>query len=250
MATTLEKHRGEQLRYWKDVDSRHYEWQVGAAYISQEDSALIDELRVEDGQRVLEIGCGEGANLRRLQARAPGARLVGADFSRAKTAFVARTLNLPAICSDATALPIAGGSFDAVLVRDLLHHIAPEARIKVLAEARRVLRPGGRITVIEPNGRNPLVFLQAALIREERGVLRSTARLLRAELSSAGFALDSLEARQPLPVSRAVFHYKYGSPRLAGARPVAWMVRAFERAAGVLPRAAWAYLVAQARNPA
>lgn len=49
---------------------------------------------------------------------------------------------------DAQALPVADGSFDNIVMTDVLHHLPHPT--KFLAEAQRVLRPGGRLIVVEP----------------------------------------------------------------------------------------------------
>src|SRR5205807_10163941 len=72
------------------------------------------------------------------------------------------TLSLHDALPISTRLPFRSGTFDAVLVRDLLHHV-PDRRA-VVSEALRVLRSGGSITVIEPNGRNPLIASMAITI--------------------------------------------------------------------------------------
>ncbi len=250
----------EQRAYWRDVDAAHFDWQTGGAYIAASEAALLQCVALAPGERLLEIGCGEGANLHHLAGRlerqagesgllqaATGA-LFGVDFTLGKARFAAERTGARTACADAARLPFCDAAFDAVLVRDLLHHVPDRAA--VLVEARRVLRPGGRITAIEPNGRNPLIAAQAAAIRAERGMLVSTAARLQDELSRAGFVAISVERRQPLPLSRVLLHYKLGAPSLARRPLVARALDGVERALAILPTGLWAYLVASARSPA
>ena len=136
---------------------------------------------------LLEIGCGEGANLLHLrrQRRAarghggPGSALrVGVDAFARKLAFAARAVpDARFACADAGRLPFADGTFATVLIRDVLHHL-PEPRATI-ADACRVLRPGGAFVLVEPNARNPLIRLQMTLVPAERGAARSDEAWLR-----------------------------------------------------------------------
>src|SRR5690242_3708582 len=146
-----------QRRHHARADAAHFAWQTGAPYFAATERALLDGVRAGAGERLLEIGCGEGGNLWHL--RALGAARFGVDFSAAKAAFARRATGVAVAAADAARLPFADGSFDAVLFRDLLHHLPDRAR--ALDEARRVLKPGGRLTLVEPNRRSPLVMLQA-----------------------------------------------------------------------------------------
>jgi SAM-dependent methyltransferase len=91
------------------------------------------------GRRVLEVGAGPGFMAAAARARRPDIRWVATDLLAAPWNDVA---------ADAGRLPFAGGSFDAVLCLDVVHHL-PRPR-DFFAEAARVLRPGGRIAAIEP----------------------------------------------------------------------------------------------------
>ena len=92
--------------------------------------------------RVLDVGCGEGTLARYLSGE--GHRVTGldADASVLPGAGPGPSFTL----GDAEDLPFPDESFDAVTMVAVLHHVdAPRA----LAEARRVLRPGGRLAVID-----------------------------------------------------------------------------------------------------
>jgi SAM-dependent methyltransferase len=111
--------------------------------------ALIDAAGVRAGMRVLDVACGPGFVSAAAAAR--GAGVTGLDFSAAMIA-EARRRN-PSITfrnGVAEALPFEKASFDAVVMNfGLLHLARPDAAI---AEAHRVLRPGGRyaLTVWAP----------------------------------------------------------------------------------------------------
>ena len=229
----------EQADYWRDADDAHFRWQTGRSYFAECERALVAMAGIApETPRVLEIGCGEGANLVHLGAK-PG--WIGVDFAAAKLAHAARVLpGCRFARADATRLPFADGWFDAVLVRDVLHHV--DARAAVVAEAARVLRGGGRLAVIEPNRASPLIVAQALLVRAERAVLRSTAVRLQHELGGAGLRDIRVARAQPFPLARVL-----SNPKLPFAVAPDFALRVVDRAAAtIVPRAAWMYLVATA----
>jgi SAM-dependent methyltransferase len=236
----------EQRSYWREADAARFTWQTRGGPIADEEAQLIAQVQLPSVGWLLEVGCGEGANLHHLAAR--GVRCVGVDFALAKARFAASATGMPAACADATRLPFGDGTFDAILVRDLLHHV--DDRACVLAEAERVLKPGGLMTVIEPNGRNPIIAAQAAAIRAERGMLASTGHRLIGELHRAGFVDVSLERAQPMPLARVLLHYKMGVPSLGRFGLVRRAIGSAERVLERLPGSIWAYLIARGRKAA
>ncbi len=100
------------------------------------------------GSRVLEVGCGVGAQTPHLVAAGPRAHIVGVDVSARSLAQArARVPGVTWCRADLFALPFADASFDHVFVCFVLEHLrAPRLALTGL---RRVLRPGGTLTVIE-----------------------------------------------------------------------------------------------------
>ena len=234
-----------QREHHRRADEAHFLWQTRGPWFARTEAELVAGVRVAPGERLLEIGCGEGGNLHHVAARSPGARLYGVDFSPAKAAFAQRSTGVPCLVADAARLPFVDASFDALLVRDLLHHV-PD-RSGALAEARRVLKPGGRLTLIEPNRRSPLVLLQAAAMPAERGLFASSRERILDELTRAGFTVEREEARQPLPLARVLLHPRAGAGELGAVPAVARALASFERLAErLVPRRAWLYLLFEA----
>ena len=105
------------------------------------------------GSTVLEAGCGGGAQTVPLVRNSPDARITCLDISplslaRAIARVGAAGLPLPAFQQgDVRSLPFPDGSFDHAFVCFVLEHLADPAM--ALGELRRVLRPGGSLTVIE-----------------------------------------------------------------------------------------------------
>ena len=105
------------------------------------------------GSRVLEAGCGTGAQSAILAARSPQAHFTGIDMSKRSLAAAAQRArrsgcgNVTFRHADIFDLPFGPSSFDHVFVCFVLEHLADPAG--ALAALRTVLKPGGSITVIE-----------------------------------------------------------------------------------------------------
>jgi SAM-dependent methyltransferase len=95
---------------------------------------------------VADVGGGTGALLDAIHAAAPGARVVTLDASAQMLRVARARRGASAIVADAVALPLADGTADAVVLAYVLFHLADPGR--AVAEAARLLRPGGRAGVI------------------------------------------------------------------------------------------------------
>lgn len=99
------------------------------------------------GRLVLDVGCGKGRFARVLQERHPGASLVGFDLAEAMLRHV--PAGIAACGGSMTALPFRSESFDCAYATESLEHAVDiEAAV---AEMCRVVRPGGRIVIIDKN---------------------------------------------------------------------------------------------------
>lgn len=114
---------------------------------------LHTDTRYRDGQTVLEIGCGVGAQTITLARQSPGASITSVDIS-IESLHQARELlqttgldNVSFLQADIFALPFAPESFDHVFVCFVLEHL--ENPVEALTAAKQFVRPGGTITVIE-----------------------------------------------------------------------------------------------------
>ncbi len=110
----------------------------------QETVPALRWLKPRKGERILDIGCGEGTYDYRIALR--GARVFGFDLDgnqlRRAQAFH-KTPSTGFVCAHADAFPLRSGQFDTVMSLCVFEHL-PDDR-QTLREMWRVLRPGGRI---------------------------------------------------------------------------------------------------------
>ncbi|MFC5748135.1 methyltransferase domain-containing protein [Actinomadura rugatobispora] len=140
------------------------------------------------GSRVLEAGCGVGAQTVHLVASSPGARLVSVDVSGASLAQARERVRAQSPGADVQwhradlfDLPFADASFNHLFVCFVLEHLRDP--LKALTALRRVLRPGGTITVIEGDHGSAFFHPDSARARAAIG------HLVRLQAGAGGDAL-------------------------------------------------------------
>jgi SAM-dependent methyltransferase len=114
---------------------------------------LHGDTTYSDGSEVLEVGCGVGSQTLTLARRSPNARFTSIDINPDSIEVARQRLrhagltNVEFRQADVLALPFAHESFDHIFICFVLEHLARPA--EVLRILRRLIRPGGTITVIE-----------------------------------------------------------------------------------------------------
>lgn len=142
-------------------DPRHQQWSAGsydthARFVSDLASGVVDWLAPQQGERILDLGCGDGVLTAELRDR--GVDVVGVDSS-ADFIVAARARGLDARLMDGEALQF-GPEFDAVFSNAALHWM-PEAD-KVAAGVAEALKPGGRL-VAEFGGHGNVAAIVTAM---------------------------------------------------------------------------------------
>lgn len=131
--------------------------------------AVAQALGPLPGRMVLDLGCGKGRFASHL--RETGANVVGVDLS---AAMLAEAKGFPRARASARRLPFASGKFDGLAAVEVLEHVGDVG--PVIAEIFRVLRPGGRLAIVDKNAgaldaRRP--WLPSSLVKridEHRGL--------------------------------------------------------------------------------
>ena len=182
-----------------------------------------NEMKLQPGSRVLEIGCGAGSRLLifdqrlKFQVSAIGVEPSPLLAARAERAFIAGARPLNAVLADPAALPFDSGVFDFAICDDLLRLLDVRGAQTVLREAARVLRPGALLLAWDlapPDGL--FTWWQRLWLRGYGGRFASEQSLM-SLAERSGFEY-TLEARlRPFlwpPVPRASF--------IAGTLPPGW----------------------------
>jgi SAM-dependent methyltransferase len=166
-------------------------------FVADLGATLLDWLAPQAGERILDLGCGDGVLTRRIAES--GCDVIGADAS-AELVAAARELSVDARVVDGQALPFAR-EFDAVFSNAALHWMKrdPDA---VLAGVARALKPGGRF-VAELGGAGNVAAIRGALhaALARRGIDAAafdpwyfpSAADYRARLEAAGFKMLRIE---------------------------------------------------------
>ena len=115
---------------------------------------MLDQLRLHRGQRVLEVGCGAGDDVRTIARRVgPSGQVLGIDSSplavaEARRRSEGRNLPVEFRVGDALGIELPDAAVDRCRAERLLMHVAAEPATMV-DEMTRVLRPGGRLVAFE-----------------------------------------------------------------------------------------------------
>jgi trans-aconitate methyltransferase len=167
-----------------------------ARFVSDLGAPALELLAPQPGERILDLGCGDGVLTAKLQSL--GCDVLGVDASAAQVE-AAKKLGVAARTTDGENLPFES-EFDAVFSNAALHWMSnnPDA---VIAGVHRALRPGGRF-VAEMGGVNCVVKIRTALVaaldrRNMNGESADpwyfpTPEDYSARLTRAGFTIDSI----------------------------------------------------------
>jgi ubiquinone/menaquinone biosynthesis C-methylase UbiE len=134
------------------------------------DLPKIEEFIELNGKSLLEIGCGDGRLTALLAGKADAITAIDPDESSVETA--RKNINgVNFLVGSGEKLDFADGSFDIVLFSYSLHH---QDCVKALAEAKRVVRQGGQILIIDPTPDGEFTRLVSIFEKDEISLLRKT----------------------------------------------------------------------------
>lgn len=136
---------GYAIAEFQDPEEERRRLAVQAEVLAQEEERAFVAAGFPDRGLVLDLGCGPGFVARRLGRDRPEVRFVGVDLERPSLRTASEAL--APVRSDALALPFAAGTFDFAYARVVLRHLTDARR--AVRELARVVRPGGRLAVLD-----------------------------------------------------------------------------------------------------
>lgn len=204
------------VEYYDNIASKYDSDRFGNTYgkfIDRQERKILDRLGLKSGGNVLEIACGTG---RLLDYATAGLDASAEMLAVARGKFPEKEL----VQSPAQETPFADESFDAVYSFHLMMHLPTDTISRIMAEAHRILKPGGRLIFDIPSlGRRSLLKKQqptwhgrtsldrenverlaAGLfdIRSCHGVMMMPVHKLPSRLRLPLLGLDTLLTRSPL----------------------------------------------------
>jgi SAM-dependent methyltransferase len=208
----LDEHNRAQVEYFERAGKKAMQ-PSSSPYVERQVDALVRFGGLQEGERVLDVGCGMGRYTLPLAAR--GVVVEGIDLSQTLLdrlrAFNSDGPEIRLHLGDIVDLPEKlDRPFDAVVGFFTLHHLH-DLRTSFGAMARLV-RPGGRIIFLEPNPLNVLYYIQLVVApgmswQGDKGILNMRPRTVSSAMESAGltsFALERFGLFPPFAVNHAL----------------------------------------------
>lgn len=133
---------------------------VGDMALKRRAREIIEGIDSKNGDKILDLGCGDGFYLFLLSNLGLNLKLVGSDFDQSGLEAAKRNIKnrkVSFIVGDLMKrLPFASNEFDKIILSEVAEHLPDD--LKGLKEVRRVLKPGGTLCISVPNANYPLFW--------------------------------------------------------------------------------------------
>ena len=228
-----------------DAEKTRFDWQTTHPFVAKKEKDLLRGIFTElPGDRILEVGCGESANIVNMRLMNKNRRWIGMDISPDKVTFCRSHGPGRFLCADGLMLPFKSNSFDIVFARDFLHHVDHVREIAV-HEMIRVCKENGKIVLLEANGRKLIYRIFRLIDRSEVGMRNSTPAKLRRFMEKYNSLVDhNIFMLEPSIFFRLVFHYRVGIGRIGLYKLFQWLSQEIEQiSVKICPEDRWGYIV-------
>jgi ubiquinone/menaquinone biosynthesis C-methylase UbiE len=116
--------------------------------------ALVGQLELADGHRVLDLGCGTGTLAIMIKSASPGTKVIGLDGDEEVLRIAEQKAEHGGVRIEwrrgmSFEPPFPDGSFDRIVSSLLFHHLSRDDKLRTLARARSLLAKGGRLHVLD-----------------------------------------------------------------------------------------------------
>lgn len=197
-------------------------------YVLNHVDHMIDFAGLKPGQRILDVGCGMGKYT--IPLREKGYEVEGFDLSpRLLEMLSGEAASVPTICGDLHNIdPALFGKYDHVIGFFMLHHLFDLD--KAFGQIAKLVKPGGRVSFIEPNPNCPLFWAQITFMptmswKAEKGIFNLGKRNLRGIIERAGLKNPQISQYGILPPFarnwRGAAVVEAGFDKIAPLRPIA-----------------------------